>query len=301
MPLKIAARMLLLVALATTSGAYAASCDDPKTNDEIAQCLGVELREADARINAIYKELMATLSDADKTTLRTAQRTWIKERDATCRLDTKESNRERWYQALLRDYPQTVCVTRYTRRRTAELESLLSSASQPGKAESKPAAPVRATSPANADKAYDSEPPTSHAAGKWYFEITLNPAEIVRIEPCALTAGVWTKSLQSGVLENVRKRDAERPIVTIGFAIDIDNGKLYTSRNGAWANGQPGSNEGMNIKPNDAHFAGIQTSAEEILPYLKSRAIVANYGGTPMTYALPAGYSPWKNRTQGQP
>jgi uncharacterized protein YecT (DUF1311 family) len=76
-------------------GAHAAQCDDPKTSEDTAQCLGTELRDSDAKINLSYKELINKLGSGDQANLRKEQLAWIKERDAVCGLNTKESNRER--------------------------------------------------------------------------------------------------------------------------------------------------------------------------------------------------------------
>jgi len=281
--------------LATMSSAALANCDDPRTSDEIAECLGLELREADSQINLNYKSLMGKLDASGKQALRTEQRNWIKDRDADCRLDTKESNREKWYRALLRDYSKTVCVTRYTTRRTGELEGMLAALSAKPGSDTKPATPAPSAPARGADIAYDNQPPTTHTHGKWYFEVAIDHAAVAEIEPCVIDMGVWTSTVQSGVLNNIRKRDAGKGIKRYGIAIDLDNGKFYHSENGAWVNGQPGTNLGMNLKTGDTHKAAVQTSAESIAPYLKAKAIVPNYGGAAMTYALPEGYSPWQN------
>lgn len=48
-------------------------------------CIGLEVDRQDARLNQTYKTAMARLNPAGKTRLRTAQRGWIKQRDARCR------------------------------------------------------------------------------------------------------------------------------------------------------------------------------------------------------------------------
>ncbi len=63
-----------------------AQCDNPKTNQERAQCIGGELRGSDATINQVYGNLMKSLSPAEKTALRDEQRAWIKARDKKCGL-----------------------------------------------------------------------------------------------------------------------------------------------------------------------------------------------------------------------
>jgi uncharacterized protein YecT (DUF1311 family) len=289
---RLLAGLFFVTAGQAVTGYAAVGCDDPVSSAEVARCLGLELREADANINRNYTELMGKLDADGKLALRLAQRAWIKDRDATCELDTKESNREKWFQALLLNYSKTVCVTRYTRHRTSELEARLAGASPQADGVGKPAVDPRS------DFAYDRQPPTEHASGKWYIEFTLDYAKVVGIEPGVFTLGVWSKTLQSGAIINIRKRDAGKDIRRIGFAVDLDNGKLYYSENGEWTNGKPGSNQGIDIKPRDSLYAGIRTSADSIKPYLESRAIVANYGAEPMAYALPEGYSPWQSRSR---
>ncbi|MET0337648.1 MAG: lysozyme inhibitor LprI family protein [Caulobacter sp.] len=50
----------------------------------MATCFNHELTRQDARLNAAYKLAMGKRSAAAQKTLRTAQRAWIKRRDAEC-------------------------------------------------------------------------------------------------------------------------------------------------------------------------------------------------------------------------
>lgn len=298
---------LLLAGLLTSmaiTGAHAASCDAPSTSQETADCLGAELREADASINSAYQQLMLKLPEVEKASLRTAQRAWIKQRDATCKLDTKEGNRDRWYKVLLQDYGQTVCVTRFTRKRTAELSAMLSNALTLANetAKSSPPVPLVAPTPTpglnpakEIEHAFDGKRVTTHSSGKWYYEITVNYAEVVAIEPCVFNAGIAEGSHTFGVLDNVRAKDSGRNIMRYGFATDLDNGKLYLSKNGNWVGGDPGSNLGMDIKLGKTYYGVFGVSADSPAPYIQRRAIAPNFGDTPMTYALPAGYRPWRD------
>jgi uncharacterized protein YecT (DUF1311 family) len=284
--------------LVASIGALAADCNDPKSSDDVVQCLGNELRESDARINVSYQELMNKLGDSDKTALRVAQRQWINARDSICSLDAKEKNRERWYQNLLKDYAKTVCVTRFTRKRTAELDSRLHDLFLPRREAKAGSIPVVRSAQRLAQgsaASNDGSPSRARSKGKWYFEVLVNYAEIVKIEPCVLTIGVWDKQHMTGILDNIRIRDAEKNTFLYGFAVDLDNGKLYVSRNGEWKQGEPGSNLGQDLKLGRAYYATLFTSTEAVSPYLEKWAIVPNFGDRHMTYALPAGYSPWKN------
>jgi uncharacterized protein YecT (DUF1311 family) len=48
-------------------------------------CIGVETKHQDARLNKAYKEIMTQLSESRKKELKDAQRAWIKYRDANCK------------------------------------------------------------------------------------------------------------------------------------------------------------------------------------------------------------------------
>lgn len=64
--------------------------------------------EADGKLTAAYDALAAHLSGANKLQLRDAERAWIGRRNAACGFEVK-----------------TGCATRFTVRRTAELEATL--------------------------------------------------------------------------------------------------------------------------------------------------------------------------------
>jgi uncharacterized protein YecT (DUF1311 family) len=293
------AAILVLPVVLVSFGSCAAACEDPKSSDEIAQCLGNDLRDADAKINAAYRELMIRLGETERNSLRVAQRAWIRERDAVCRLDTKETDRERWYAALLKDYAKTVCVTKYTRRRTSDLDVLLGKGAGTGQQAAAAPRSASAADPAPVPKqelAYDKRPVTPHANGKWYFEFKVNYSEAVKIEPMALTIGVTDEKQLHGVLDNIRGRDARKESLTYGFAVDLDQGKLYVSRNGQWENGEPGSSRGHDLKLGRTYYSFFMVSADSPTPYIERGALAPNFGGDKaMTYALPAGYKPWRN------
>ena len=62
------------------------SCMD-KSNGNTAgmtDCISAETARQDARLNENYKRLMSKLSAKRKNTLQTAQRAWVKFRDANC-------------------------------------------------------------------------------------------------------------------------------------------------------------------------------------------------------------------------
>lgn len=54
------------------------------TTYDMNNCAGDELNKQDGRLNQAYVMVMRSLPEANKTTLRTLQRAWIKQRDAKC-------------------------------------------------------------------------------------------------------------------------------------------------------------------------------------------------------------------------
>lgn len=51
---------------------------------DMLDCINDELERQDARLNKVYKEVMALLSPERQKALREAQRAWIKYRDTNC-------------------------------------------------------------------------------------------------------------------------------------------------------------------------------------------------------------------------
>ena len=81
----------------------------------MADCLQAELRRADGRLNRAYGATMQRLPARRKVTLRTAQRAWLKRRDATC--DKVTGPDKGTIQQL--DYPS--CLIDQTDKRTVWL------------------------------------------------------------------------------------------------------------------------------------------------------------------------------------
>lgn len=64
--------------------AYHQCMNVASTNYDMTNCYGDELERQDGRLNQAYVMVMRPLSSTKKTTLRTLQRTWLKQRDAKC-------------------------------------------------------------------------------------------------------------------------------------------------------------------------------------------------------------------------
>lgn len=92
-------------------------CKDAQTTVEMHECAGKEYKQADAELNAIYKQLMSSLSDKEhQAFLKSAQQAWLKYRDANCEFDAFENRRGTIYPVVY-----TSCLTTMTRARTKEL------------------------------------------------------------------------------------------------------------------------------------------------------------------------------------
>jgi uncharacterized protein YecT (DUF1311 family) len=291
------ARLLALIAMALfcalTPRAVHAQCDNPKTNAQRAQCVGDELRGSDRTINRVYGDLMKSLSPDDRVTLRNNQRAWIKTRDQECGLTWSKGDREAWLADLLRDYQKTVCVVRLTNDRVLALYSYQKSNSVA------PASPA----PAGSDSAplYDLFTREGKTSGKWYFEVKVDEPAIQKVAEATFSAGVLQSAPQAGAsnaqggsygnLITIRRIDKVVELYTLGFAIDLDNGKLYLSKNGDWYEGKPGSSGGLDLIRGRS-YKGELSSSVSINPFLSSHTLDVNFGDRAFAYHLPDGYSP---------
>lgn len=57
---------------------------------EMRECISKKYAIADGELNDVYKQVMARLDDAGKSTLRTQQRQWVKDKEAKCTAAGKE-------------------------------------------------------------------------------------------------------------------------------------------------------------------------------------------------------------------
>ena len=93
------------------------NCEDTNNVTEANACL----READQRLNQIYRQLISNLTGEDRRELITAERAWIKYRDANCAFRIRNFPLDT---SMGRQF-QSVCFARMTRERTRELEDQL--------------------------------------------------------------------------------------------------------------------------------------------------------------------------------
>lgn len=287
--------VVLFIALFPLSS-YSGTCDNTSSSEDVAYCLGTELRDSDSKINELYKELMNKLEKEKKEQLRKDQRAWLKERDSECNCSSKESDREKWFQDLLKDYRKTVCVTRFTRFRTSELDQMLATISKDsrnGDIQSKhPLPALEEHKYLRADYQYLSS--LRKTDGRWYYEITLKCGDIAGFSPTALWIGCVDEKTNNtfGHLSQIRGSDLSAPVVRFGFALDLEAGKLYTRVNGAWQQGYPGSSGGLDLKIGHPHRFKIESTAL-INPLVEKKYIQINIGDKPFEYSMPDGYRPY--------
>lgn len=280
------------------AGPAFADCSTATAREDVKSCLAQDLRDSDARINAVYKLLMTSRDDAGKTTLRNEQRAWLKLRDTMCSLDNKESDREKWLQAIMASDAKTLCVTRYTFARVAALNGQLSGSAAAQPLPGAPQAPRLGQSPAAAppntvfgDDGYLLESTVTRTKGKWYFELAIDRGQIAQLGDILLETGFH--SPQEGVVQSVRihHTDTAKGSVNIGFAIDLDNGGAYVRMNGTWLE-VPGSNAGLEVKLGAPYHPWLAGSSP--LGTLLQRGLIkVNLGDHPFAYALPDGYRPF--------
>jgi uncharacterized protein YecT (DUF1311 family) len=306
--------MFRLVFMAAAIGAWPclafADCTAPSSDAERAQCVGQELRNADAEINDIYGQLRARLSAEGQNELRHQEIAWIRLRAQDCQVDLKEPDRDKWIANLLRDFGKTVCVVRFTDRRIAELRAQQAALTGPqaGAPEAVPppagspvpgAVPPAASGTASslpalvspAGDIYELDAQRTVARGKWYFEAELDSGEIAKTASATIFIGVKTDpSGAAGTLQTIHKRNIGEQKVNIGMAIDLDDGKFYTRINGAWRT-QPGSAAGGDLRLGRPYLAAL-TSSVPLGPYLGRGLVEVNFGQSGFVYAVPDGYQP---------
>jgi uncharacterized protein YecT (DUF1311 family) len=296
------------LAVALAAGVGHAECGGGNSDADIRNCLAQELRDSDQRINAVYKAILARRDEGGKVSMRDQQRAWLKQRDQTCGLDTKESDRERWLQAILADQAKTVCVVRFTFYRVGVLNDMLKQSGgtvdDAAAAPSAPKmAPASADPPPNAgavvyrDEGYQLQSAIAHDKGKWYYEMRIDNGGIAALGDVLLTSGFAAEMMAGGGvvhLFNIRHTRTDAAPVLVGWAIDLDNGVASVRSNGIW-NTPPGSAGSSELKLNRPYVAFLEGSSP-LEPLVQRGLLSLNLGEKPFAYALPDGYRPFSER-----
>jgi uncharacterized protein YecT (DUF1311 family) len=271
----------------------APECVSPKSQDVLARCLARELRESDARINDLYKRVMARADAPSRAALRDQQRDWIRDRDNSCHVTTTDADRERWYAAVAGNTRSAACVTEETRYRIAVLEALNEGKPEPSRqAVRETASAATQMASTTPDAAGKPRLPTFHSEGKWYFEVTIDREAVAKHGGTQVMAGFMSPGNEfTGVAHEMLL--SNRGPFTIGCAIDLDEGMVYFHVNGNWSDKAPGSNRGMTAKLGREYGAQVR-GAERIDAAISNGWIKPNFGDTPFAYPLPAGYRSWR-------
>ena len=95
-------------------------CANAMTQYDMNKCASSDYNRADAKLNEVYRALMATLDSRRRQRLIEAGRAWMSYRDAHCRFETTESEGGSMH-SLLYDS----CLADLTKARTKELQSTL--------------------------------------------------------------------------------------------------------------------------------------------------------------------------------
>jgi uncharacterized protein YecT (DUF1311 family) len=276
-----------------------ADCTTAAASQEIKSCLAQDLRNSDARINAVYKLLMASRDSADKIALRNEQRAWLKKRDTVCSLDNRESDREKWLQAILASDAKAMCVTRYTFSRVTALNDQLP---QGGAGQPLPAAPQAprldqdpsTAAPRNMayhDEGYMLASTITQTKGKWYFELSVDSGKIAQLGDVLLEIGYTGPHDGVETSLRIRRTETASRAINVGYAIDLDNGETYSREDGDWQ-ATPGSNAGLQIKLGVPYRVSLESNSP--LGALLQRGLIkVNLGERPFAYALPDGYRPF--------
>ena len=139
------------------------------------------------------------------------------------------------------------------------------------------------------------------SSGKWYWEIKIS----TDADRCLIGIGTTDESLSSYVGDTANGYsyydqngnkfhddlgtaygDSFTLNDVVGIALDLDNGKLWFSKNGVWqASGNPeaGTSEA---------WSGISgTFFPMYSPYANTDAVIANFGASAFSYSVPSGFS----------
>lgn len=120
-------RTLCFAALLAAAPAFLAAqedaefCPEGRTQLQMNSCAADELARADTALNEAYQVVLEELEPERVELLRTAQRAWIRFRDAECELEASE-----FAGGSLEPMIHTLCLAHLTRKRAEALEAMLS-------------------------------------------------------------------------------------------------------------------------------------------------------------------------------
>lgn len=96
------------------------SCPDARTQHDLNVCAAQDLVRADSVLNARYQALVGSMPSVQLELLRTAQRAWIRFRDAECAYQASA-----FEGGSMQPMVRSSCLARLTDARAAELGTML--------------------------------------------------------------------------------------------------------------------------------------------------------------------------------
>ena len=109
--------MILALFFAAAATAAAPACFDTPIQPALNACAGNEFKKADARLNALYRQLMSRYDAPNQALLKAAEQKWIAWRDAECDYETNAS-----VGGTVHPMTVALCWTQKTNKRIEELK-----------------------------------------------------------------------------------------------------------------------------------------------------------------------------------
>jgi uncharacterized protein YecT (DUF1311 family) len=96
------------------------NCKDPQTNRDMIECGSSAFKEADKKLNQLYKTLQARMGEKQKKRLANSQQNWVKFRDSACAFEAG------MYESGSLEPPTRInCYARMTTQRVKDLNTWL--------------------------------------------------------------------------------------------------------------------------------------------------------------------------------
>jgi Uncharacterized protein conserved in bacteria len=108
------------VFLFATIQAYATDCSNAQTQSEMNQCASADYKKSDNELNMTYQQVLKLTSGEQRNLLQSAQKEWIRFRDADCKFQTFKSS-----DGSVNPLNTALCLQSKTEQRTKELKSML--------------------------------------------------------------------------------------------------------------------------------------------------------------------------------
>ncbi len=96
------------------------NCKDPQTNRDMIECGDRTFKEADKKLNQLYKTLQARMGEKQKKRLASSQQSWVKFRDTACAFEAGM-----YESGSLEPSTRINCYARMTTQRVRDLDTWL--------------------------------------------------------------------------------------------------------------------------------------------------------------------------------